>query len=173
MRQASSIFYYRFWRWLLALTAGVCLHIASANATDYTWTNEAADASGYWTNTFNWFPNLFGPGPIAGDNAFLTDPTLGSYTNILNAGLASYLSALTISNATGEAWLIITNNAAGTYSGTAAGGCSSCGTCGRASVEHSGLGPAHPHHPLPLAAAGYFCGSGSTTPYQNICQVRK
>ena len=42
----------------------------------------------------------------------------------------------------------------------------------RASAEYRGLGPAHPHHPLPLAAAGYFCGSGSTTPYQNICQVR-
>jgi len=91
-----------------------CL-LASAmpvRAATYTWTNSAS-LFGYWTNSANWSPVGL-PGTVASDNAYLTNQVALAYTNLLDSKLSASLGTLAISNALGEAWLIITNNAAGT-----------------------------------------------------------
>jgi len=81
-----------------------------AQAGTYAWTNTTV---GYWTNSFNWSPTNSTPGAASGDTANLTQSFAGVYTNILNATLGNSLTALTLSNASGQACLIVTNNTLG------------------------------------------------------------
>ena len=87
----------------------------SARATDYTWTNTATGASGFWTNGNLWATPANYPGSnAASDNAYLTNNTGadGSFTNILNRTLNFVVGTLAISNSTGgQSWLIVTNAA--------------------------------------------------------------
>jgi len=103
---------------ILPVLAGLLAMWAEPAArADYTWTNTANGTSGFWTNGNLWATPANYPGSNAIDNAYLTnDTTAGAtYTNILNFNLPKSLGTLAISNgAGGNAWLIVTNNAAGT-----------------------------------------------------------
>ena len=101
-------------RWLIATFVGAVLAItAPARAgTSYTWTNElAGNLFDYWTNSANWSPATSSPGAASGDSAFLTNQISLAYTNRLDSTPANSLTALAISNAAGEAWLVVTNGA--------------------------------------------------------------
>lgn len=93
---------------LLGLFMALASTIGSQAATIYTYTNTVGGASGLWSTTANWNPNGT-PGGAAGDTVFLTNSAATAYTNTLNATPANSLSALTISNASGQARLIVTN----------------------------------------------------------------
>ena len=87
---------------------------STAHATDYTWTNTATGASGYWTNGNLATPANYPGSNAASDNAYLTNNTGagGSFTNILNRPLNFVVGTLAISNSTGgQSWLIVTNAA--------------------------------------------------------------
>ena len=98
-------------RWLAIALAWLGFAL-SAHATDYTWTNTATGASGFWTNGSLWATPANSPGANPGDNAYLTNNTgtSGSYTDILNRAVTFTLGTLAISNSTGgQAWLVLTN----------------------------------------------------------------
>jgi hypothetical protein len=91
------------------ILGGIMILIAAsvAQATTYAWTNTT---TGCWTNSANWSPSSSTPGAASGDTANLIQSFAGAYTNILNTGLANSLTTLTLSNASGQACLIVTNN---------------------------------------------------------------
>ena len=75
-------------------------------STSYIWNNTSVD---YWTNNASWNPASGYPGGAAGDNAYLTNSVAGAYTNILDFSPANSINTLAISNALGQARLVITN----------------------------------------------------------------
>ncbi|MCG3147532.1 MAG: hypothetical protein PCFJNLEI_00972 [Verrucomicrobiae bacterium] len=100
--------------WLALVVIGAVLALpAPARAVNYTWTNTVSDASGYWTNGVLWgqLVTTYPSGGISSDEAYLTNQFAGTYTNILDSRLNFAVSNLAISNALGEAWLIVTNGA--------------------------------------------------------------
>jgi len=103
---------------LLVLVGLLAVWAGDEARADYTWTNTATGASGFWTNGNLWATPANYPGSNAAtDKAYLTNNTTAgaTYTNILNFNLPNSLNTLVISNgAGGYAWLIVTNNAAST-----------------------------------------------------------
>jgi len=77
-----------------------------------TWTNYTAggNLTGYWTNTTSWTGVSY-PGVGGTDSAYLTNQVALAYTNILDAKINNAIVNLAISNALGEAWLVVTNTA--------------------------------------------------------------
>ncbi|MCG3147212.1 MAG: hypothetical protein PCFJNLEI_00650 [Verrucomicrobiae bacterium] len=95
----------------------VCLLLAAAvpkmHAATATWTNYVTTLSDYWTNSVNWNPVTV-PGATANNDAHMTNDVALTYTNILNFGLSAAIRTNSLVNPSGEAWLVVTNNAAGT-----------------------------------------------------------
>jgi len=119
---------------MLALVIGVMLALAlPVRAVSYSWTNTVAGSTGYWTNGILWGNILETtyPGSAAGDSAFLTNQFSGTYTNILNFGLANSISTLAVSNPLGQAWLVVTN-------ATLANDTFALGSGGRLRVDNGG-----------------------------------
>ncbi|MCG3147904.1 MAG: hypothetical protein PCFJNLEI_01345 [Verrucomicrobiae bacterium] len=79
-----------------------------AVAATATWTNTIAGASDFWTNNVNW--TAAHPSALA-DNAFLTNSTATTYTNILDAAITVGRVVISNANASGQAWLVVTNGA--------------------------------------------------------------
>ncbi|MCG3146640.1 MAG: hypothetical protein PCFJNLEI_00074 [Verrucomicrobiae bacterium] len=103
-------------RLILALICGAMFALAlPVQAVSYSWTNTVADSTGYWTNGILWGqPVSTYPGSAGIDAAYLTNQFSGSAATILDSSLTATISTLAISNALGAAWLIVTNNTAGT-----------------------------------------------------------
>ena len=95
-------------KWVLGLACCLlAIGATPASATTAVWTNTAV---GYWTNTANWNTSVNYPGSGAGETASLITNVNKVYTNILNTTLPNVLNNLVVSNASGQAWLIVTNS---------------------------------------------------------------
>ena len=103
-------------RWTMASSIRIALVLLTAFAAvpgvraggSYTWTNTTASTE-YWNTAGNWKPSTNTPGAGGGDAAYLTNSASGAYTVVLNATPANGLATLQISNALGQAWLLVTN----------------------------------------------------------------
>ncbi len=93
---------------LRALIAFGILAATPAWAVTATWTNTANGTVESWTNNANWSATPY-PGFTSGNSAYLTNASAGAYTAVLNVPLANSVTTLVISNATGQAWLNVTN----------------------------------------------------------------
>jgi hypothetical protein len=89
-----------------AVVCGVAADLPAATATN----TQGAGTTGYWTNNAVWNNTPF-PGSASGESAYLIGNVTGGYTNILDYTLPYAIGTLTLSNAGGEAWLIVTNAA--------------------------------------------------------------
>ena len=125
----------------LLLLCGLAADLRAATGTN----KQDAGTTDYWTNNAVWTGASY-PGFGATENAMLATNMVGSYTNILNTALPNALTTLSLSNVSGTATLIVTNNSltAGTVN---------LGTGGRLQVEVA----AHPSFtPLTLTTLNLY-----------------
>ncbi|MCG3148980.1 MAG: hypothetical protein PCFJNLEI_02432 [Verrucomicrobiae bacterium] len=119
--------------WLTVVGLGLLLGgVETARAATGTWTNylSGGSLSDYWTNNASW-TGVSHPG-VSSDSAYLTNQVALAYTNILNAKINNAIVNLAISNALGEAWLVVTNTALTNSTSFA------LGTGGRVRIDNGG-----------------------------------